>query len=124
MHHYEMIIIVHPNVPEDDLSPIIDKVSTLIKQQRGEIFKVDPWGKRKFAHKIDKCQKGYYYVVYFAVNPAFLAEIEKTIRYDEKILRCQTVKIEKEKIEAPGVKDDAPTQGDAVPAGEANAADL
>jgi small subunit ribosomal protein S6 len=119
-----MILIVHPNVPEEELSLVIDKVSALIKGQQGEIIKVDQWGKRKCAHKIDKCQKGYYFVVYFTVNPAFLAEIEKTLRYDEKILRYQTVKIEKEKLEAPGVKDEAPAQEEAVTGSEAGAADL
>jgi small subunit ribosomal protein S6 len=117
-----MILIVHPNVPEEELSLVIDKVSALIKAQQGEIIKVDQWGKRKCAHKIDKCQKGYYCVVYFTVNPALLAEIEKTLRYDEKILRYQTVRIEKEKLEAPGVKEEAPAQEEAVPASEAGAA--
>ncbi len=121
MRYYEMILIVHPNVPEEELSLVIDKVSGLIKGQQGEIIKVDQWGKRKCAHKIDKCQKGYYCVVYFTLNPAFLAEIEKTLRYDEKILRYQTVKIEKEKLEAPGVKEEAPAQEAAAPATEAGA---
>jgi len=124
LRYYEMIIIVHPNVPEEELSLVIDKVSGLIKQQQGEVLKVDEWGKRKCAHKIDKCQKGYYCVVYFTVNPALLAEIEKTLRYDEKILRYQTIKIEKEKIEAPGVKGEAPAQKEAVSGSEAGAADL
>jgi small subunit ribosomal protein S6 len=124
LRYYEMILIVHPNVPEEELSLVIDKVSALIKGQQGEIIKVDQWGKRKCAHKIDKCQKGYYCVVYFTVNPAFLAEIEKTLRYDEKILRYQTVKIEKEKLEAPVVKDEAPVQEAAVPGSNASAADL
>ena len=124
MRYYEMILIVHPNVPEEELSLVIDKVSALIKAQQGEIIKVDQWGKRKCAHKIDKCQKGYYCVVYFTVNPALLAEIEKTLRYDEKILRYQTVRIEKEKLEAPGVRDEAPAQEEAVPGSEADAADL
>ncbi len=124
MRYYEMIIIVHPNVPEEELSLVIDKVSGLIKQQQGEVLKVDQWGKRKCAHKIDKCQKGYYCVVYFTVNPALLADIEKTLRYDEKILRYQTIKIEKEKIEAPGVKGEAPAQKEAVSGSEAGVADL
>jgi small subunit ribosomal protein S6 len=117
-----MIIIVHPNVPEEELSLVIDKVSALIKGQQGEVLKVDQWGKRKCAHKINKCQKGYYCVVYFTVKPAVVAEIEKTLRYDEKILRYQTVVIEKQKLEAPGAKGEAAAQEEAVPGSEAGAA--
>jgi small subunit ribosomal protein S6 len=119
-----MIVIVHPNVPEEELSLVIDKVAAVIKQNQGEVIKVDQWGKRKCAHKIDKCQKGYYVLVYFTANPSLVAEIEKTLRYDEKILRYQTVKIEKEKLEAPGVKGEEPAQEEAGPATEAGAADL
>jgi small subunit ribosomal protein S6 len=119
-----MIIIVHPNVPEEELSLVIDKVSALIKQHQGEVIKVDQWGKRKCAHKIDKCQKGYYCAIYFTAHPALLAEMEKTLRYDEKILRYQTVKIAKEKIEAPGVQGEEQAREEAVPGSEAGAADL
>lgn len=124
MRYYEMIIIVHPNVAEEELSLVIDKISAVIKQHQGEVIKVDQWGKRKCAHKIDKCQKGYYFVLYFTANPALLTEIEKTLRYDEKILRYQTVKIEKEKIEAQVVKGEEQAQEEAVPGSEAGAADL
>lgn len=124
MRYYEMIVIVHPNVPEEELSLVVDKVSAVIKQNQGEVLKVDQWGKRKCAHKINKCQKGYYFVFYLTANPALLAEVEKTLRYDEKILRHQTVKIEKEKIETPGVKDEAQAQEEAKPVIEAGTAEL
>jgi len=47
-----MIVIVHPNVPEEELSLVVDKVSAVIKQNQGEVLKVDQWGKRKCANKI------------------------------------------------------------------------
>jgi len=123
LRYYEMIIIVHPNVPEEELSLVLDKVSDAIKQHKGEVIKIDQWGKRKCAHKINKCVKGYYFVLYFTANPALLTELEKTLRYDEKILRYQTVKIEKEKIEAPSVKSEQPVQDEPAPEIEAGAAD-
>jgi small subunit ribosomal protein S6 len=119
-----MIVIVHPNVPEEELSLVVDKVSAVIKQNQGEVLKIDQWGKRKCAHKINKCQKGYYFVFYLTANPALLAEVEKTLRYDEKILRYQTVKIEKEKIETPGVKDEAQAREEVNPVIEAGTAEL
>lgn len=124
MRYYEMIVIVHPNVPEEDLSLVVDKISAVIKQNQGEVIKVDAWGKRKCAHKVNKCQKGYYFVFYFSANPAYLAEVEKTLRYDEKILRYQTVKTERQKIEAPGARGEEKAQEEAAPGLEADAADL
>lgn len=117
MRYYEMIIIVHPNVPEDELQLVIDKVTTFVKQRKGEVIKLDQWGKRKCAHKIKKCVKGYYCVLSFTADPALVIELEKMLRYDEKVLRYQTVRVEKEKAELPvpaleqQVEDEAAIQG-------------
>lgn len=124
MRYYEMIVIVHPNVPEEELSSVVDKVSAVIKQNQGEVIKVDAWGKRKCAHKIDKCQKGYYFAFYFTANPALLNEVEKTLRYDEKILRYQTVKTEREKLEPPAVKEEPQAEEGTEPVAGAGTADM
>ena len=98
--YYEMIFIVHPNVPEEELTVVTDKVASVINQHKGEVIKLDKWGKRRCAHKIKKCAKGYYFLLYFMATPAVLAELDRTLRYDEKILRYQTVILEKGKVDA------------------------
>ena len=98
--YYEMIFIVHPNVPEEELTVVTDKVASVINQHEGEVIKLDKWGKKRCAHKIKKCAKGYYFLLYFMATPAVLAELDRTLRYDEKILRYQTVILEKGKAEA------------------------
>ena len=123
MRYYEMIIIVHPNVPEEELPLVIDKVSSFIKQHKGEVVKLDQWGKRKCAHKINKCVKGYYFVLYFTAHPALLTELEKTLRYDEKVLRYQTVRVEKERTEAPSVNSEQHREDEPLLQSEAHAAD-
>ena len=100
LRYYEMIFIVHPNVPEEEVPKIADKVTSVINQSEGEVVKLEKWGKKRFAHKIKKCTKGYYFLLYFMATPAVLAELDRTIRYDEKILRHQTVIVSKEKIES------------------------
>ena len=95
-----MIFIVHPNVPEEETSAVTDRVITVINQHKGEVIELKKWGKRKFACKIKKCTRGYYFLLYFLATPTVLAELERTLRYDEKVLRYQTIKLDKEEIEA------------------------
>ncbi len=95
-----MIFIVHPNVPEEELSVFTDKVASAINQNKGEVIKLEKWGKRRCAHKIKKCAKGYYFLLYFMATPDGLSELDRALRYDEKILRYQTVVLKKEKIAA------------------------
>ena len=98
--YYEMIFIVHPNVPEEELPVVTDKVTSAINQSKGEVIKIEKWGKRRCAHKIKKCAKGYYFLLYFMITPDGLAGLDRALRYDEKIIRYQTVVLDKEKIDA------------------------
>lgn len=100
MRYYEMIFILHPNIPEEELSVITEKVTAVIDRNKGEVIKLDNWGKKRCAHTIKKCSKGYFFLLYFMATPAILQELDKTLRYDEKVLRYQTVIAEKDKIEA------------------------
>ena len=60
--NYEMIFIVHPNVSEEETPTVTDKVVSIISQHEGEVIALKKWGKRKFAHKIKKCTRGYFFL--------------------------------------------------------------
>jgi len=74
---------------------------------------MDDWGIRKLAYSIKKCARGRYYYVRYDGVAEMIAELERRIRLDEKVLRYQTVNItdEPEKVvpekKAPVVESDA-----------------
>lgn len=122
-----MIFIVHPNVPEEETPKVTDKVTYIINQHKGEVVALKKWGKKKFAHTIKKCTRGYYFLLHFLATPEVLAELERTLRYDERILRYQTVKSGKKEIETllkeradqnQERKEDAPPPGEETTAEE------
>ena len=100
MRYYEMIFIVHPSVPDEEVSVVTDKITSVIKQSKGEVIHLDNWGKRRCAHKIKKSQKGNYFLLYFNGDPGVLTELDRTLRYNEKVLRYQTVIAAKKTIQA------------------------
>jgi len=118
LRHYEMIFIVHPSVPEEETSKVTDKVTSIINQRKGEVVALKNWGKKKFSYQIRRCTKGYYFLLDFLATPAVLAELERTLRLDEKILRYQTVRSKMEDIEALRSKSDAKQKGEGTPAEE------
>jgi small subunit ribosomal protein S6 len=95
-----MIFIVHPSVPDDEVSVVTDKITDAVNQSKGEVIQLDNWGKRRCAHKIKKSQKGNYFLLYFSGDPGVLTELERTLRYNEKVLRYQTVIADKKTIQA------------------------
>ena len=100
MRKYETIIILHPDLAEDDIKIVTGKVSDVITSFKGELHRMDDWGIRKLAYSIKKCARGRYYYVRYDGVAEMIAELERRIRLDEKVLRYQTVNItdEPEKV--------------------------
>src|SRR3982751_4271037 len=52
---YELMIIVAPDVPEDELSPVVDRVGGFISSAGGSVsatLRDSPWGRRRLAYAI------------------------------------------------------------------------
>ncbi len=93
MRDYEMVMIISPEVPEEDVVAVIDKASAFIASRGGEIMQVDRWGKRKLAYPIDRFREGYYVVSRFKFEPGMTAELEADLKITENILRHMVVRL-------------------------------
>jgi small subunit ribosomal protein S6 len=91
---YEAVIIVHPDASEDEQKAILKKNRELIQQFAGEIYHIDTWGKRKLANPIEKLTRGNYFHVTFEAKGESIAELERTMRINERILRFQHTRLD------------------------------
>lgn len=101
MRKYESLYIIHPDVVGDDLTAMVERFQSVLTEQDAEILKFDNWGTRKLAYPIKKQEKGCYVQTIFEAGPDVIAEYERRLRLDEKVLRFLTVRFEGELIEAP-----------------------
>ena len=69
MRHYEMMIILDPNLEERTVQPSLDQFLTVVTGGGGKVEKVDIWGKRRLAYEIDKKSEGIYAVVDLTAEP-------------------------------------------------------
>ena len=93
MRDYELIVIISPDVGEEDIPGTIDKVSDFITSRGGAITEVDHWGKRKLAYPIDRFREGNYVLSRFKFKPGMAAELEANLKISEKILRHLLVRL-------------------------------
>ena len=49
---YETLVISHPDISDEELQELIDKLKNVISRTNGESLKIDKWGKRKLVYKI------------------------------------------------------------------------
>ena len=93
MREYEMIVIINPEVAEEDVPGTIDKVSDFITSRGGEVTEVDRWGKRKLAYPIKHFIEGNYVLTRFKFEPGMTAELEASLKISEMILRHMVVRL-------------------------------
>ena len=109
MRTYESIFIAHPDVVGDDQTAIIDKYKGILTDQGADVLKVDNWGVRTLAYPVKKLTKGCYVLVIFEAEATVIAEYERRMRIDEKVIKFQTVILEGGYV-APPVVEAAPEE--------------
>ncbi|OGQ94506.1 MAG: 30S ribosomal protein S6 [Deltaproteobacteria bacterium RIFOXYD12_FULL_57_12] len=92
MRRYETILIVRPNVGDDDIAAIVERLSAIITNDSGTVIRVDRWGLKKLAYLIKKENQGNYVYVDYAGQPAAVTELERILRIDDRVLKYMTVK--------------------------------
>jgi len=91
---YELIVIISPDVPEEEVPANVDKIGEFITSKGGSITQVDRWGKRRLAYPIKHFKEGNYVLTKFKIEPAMTAELEASLRISEKILRHMLVRLD------------------------------
>lgn len=91
---YEEFFIVEPDTPEEQIDAYIEQIKGIVTAAGGSIDKVEKWGKRKLAYKINKFTEGYYVLIQFTSSPEPVREIEHRMRVTDMVMRWVTVRID------------------------------
>ncbi|MBC8416362.1 MAG: 30S ribosomal protein S6 [Candidatus Cloacimonetes bacterium] len=84
---YESMIIIVPTLTEDDSKQELEKISSFIKKNGGEVINTDDLGKKRLAFKINDFNEGYYFVNYFNFDTAKVSELERMYKLNENVIR-------------------------------------
>jgi small subunit ribosomal protein S6 len=95
---YETIYIVKPELADDELKGLTAKVQDIVTSMKGDLKKLDDWGLRKLAYPIEKFARGRYFYLRYDGDAPLIAELERRLRLDDKVIRYQSVKLEKETV--------------------------
>ena len=98
MNRYELTYIIDTALEEEARKELIEKISSLIALNGGEVEKVDEtWGKRRLAYPINDKPEGYYVLVTMQAPAELPKEIERNLRINENVLRSLVIKVEEKK---------------------------
>ncbi len=94
MRKYETFFIMDPDLPEEMNNAADEKIKGVVASQGGTVLTYEPWGKNKLAYPIKKRTRGLYVLMAYSGESALVAELERIMRLDERILKFITVKLE------------------------------
>jgi small subunit ribosomal protein S6 len=94
LRHYEIMIILDPEIEERTVAPSLDKYLSVIKNDGGTVDKVDIWGRRRLAYDILKKSEGIYAVVDFHATPDTAKELDRQLGLNEVVLRTKVQRVD------------------------------
>ena len=90
---YELVVIISPEVAEEEIPATLDKISRFIVERGGSITEVSQWGRRKLAYPINNFAEGNYVLTHFKMDPGLTADLEASLRISEEVLRHLLVRL-------------------------------
>jgi small subunit ribosomal protein S6 len=90
---YEAMLIVIPELDEEQVENTISRFQTIIGRTGGEVRDVNHWGRRKLAYEIEHRTDGYYVVIEFTTGERTLGELKRIVRISDDVLRHMIVKL-------------------------------
>ncbi len=117
MRRYETIVIVDPDIGEEQRAPVFDRIRDLVPQKGGLVVEFDEWGARKMAYEVKKKKRGYYLRVDYCGTGDLVNEMERQFRIDDRVLKYMTILLEDDvDMEAIQEKMSQASEAEAAPA--------
>ncbi|MBR1414560.1 MAG: 30S ribosomal protein S6 [Prevotella sp.] len=99
MNQYETVFILTPVLSDDQTKETVAKFKKVLTDNGAEIVNEEAWGLKKLAYQIEKKTSGFYFLVEFKAEPEVIKTLETAFRRDEKVIRFQTVKLDRYAVE-------------------------
>ena len=98
MRIYEVLFIIRPDVPEEELDGIVEPLKSVVTTAGGAIDKVDKWGKRRLAYRVQKYREGYYVLLQLSTENTVetVKEVERRLRVSDTVIKFITVRIDQD----------------------------
>jgi small subunit ribosomal protein S6 len=92
MNIYELVYIIQPNLDDDGVKAVDDRIGRAIAGEDGTIASSDHWGKRRLAYPIKGHFEGHYILHNISMPPTAVLNLERQLRLSEDVLRFLVIR--------------------------------
>ena len=102
---YEVVFIVDPDAADDEVMRLSENFQKIITDQGGRIVKTEMMGRRQLAYEINHKREGSYILLEVEGSGAEIAELERRMRVNDRVLRYMTIRVDDARQRADKLKD-------------------
>jgi len=101
---YEVVFIIDPATPDEDLTRLRDNFQNIVTEQGGRLVKNEVMGRRQLAYRIGRANEGIYVLFEVEGTGREIAELERRMRVSDQVLRYLTVRVDEDRQRAEKLK--------------------
>jgi small subunit ribosomal protein S6 len=101
---YEVVFIVDPDTPDEDLTRLTENLSNIVTDKGGTITKNEVMGRRQLAYKVGRKNEGIYVLFEIEGTGGEIAELERRMRVSDQVMRYLTVRVDEDRQRAEKLK--------------------
>jgi len=126
---YENVFIARQDISGAQVDTLADTFTQLVADNGGEVRKREYWGLRNLSYRMRKNRKGHYVLLSLSAPPAAVAELERTMRINEDVIRYLTIRVDELEegpsvvMQSRGSRDDRQRRSDRDRSGETREAE-
>lgn len=94
MPFYETVFMSRQELSSAQVEALTEKYTNVVAEMGGKAHKIEQWGLRSLAYRINKSRKAHYTLVEFDAPADAMQEMERQMRIDEDIMRYMSLRIE------------------------------
>ena len=94
---YETVFIAEPEISNDQVDQLINKIKGAITANQGTLTGEDRWGRRRLAYAIHGHREGYYAILNFTAEAGVVMAIEHLYNVTDAVMRHLTTRVIKSK---------------------------
>lgn len=102
---YEIVFIIDPDAADDEVARLSENFQKIITDQGGSITKAEMMGRRLLAYEINHKREGSYILLETEGSGAEIAELERRMRVNDRVLRYMTIRVDDARRRADKLKD-------------------
>jgi small subunit ribosomal protein S6 len=95
---YETLFLIKPDLPEDEIQAVMDRLVDRVGRVGGKVAIINHWGNMDMAYPVryrgERLRRGYYVLLTYLGDGVAVEEIERNIKIMDQTFRYLTVKLE------------------------------